>query len=325
LKRAHRAKKAATAGNTFEKLAERWVADEARRKKWTEDYEEEVKASIRNHLATLDGLPIASITAAICSPITRACEKKAPDMARKVHQRLRNIMDYAVEHGAIAANPIPVRRSGAKTEPKHLPATLSRSGVGEILRQADKAECCKGVRRAHLLCTFTAQRISEVVGARWSEFDLQVGTWAIPRDRMKRKDEARGPHLVPIPSGLLAKLQEWKREDGADGAFVCPAPSGAKHISRESVEKHYRRTLQLANKHSPHGWRSVFSTWAYEAAKQGDVIEAQLDHVVGNSVQQAYDRASRLELRRHLVQWFEDELVAARDGAQVIELAERAA
>jgi hypothetical protein len=38
------------------------------------------------------------------------------------------------------------------------------------------------------LTVFTAQRIGEVVGARWDEFDLQAGTGAIPRARMKRKD-----------------------------------------------------------------------------------------------------------------------------------------
>jgi integrase len=86
------------------------------------------------------------------------------------------------------------------------------------------------------------------------------------------------------------------------------------------VEKFYRRGLGLTGKHSPHSWRSVFSTWCREAGKDGDVIEAQLDHVVGNRVQASYDRAKRLDLRRDLLTWYEAQLLAARDGAEVIPL-----
>ena len=324
-KHTRRAQKTAATGNTFAKVAANWVDDEARRKQWTDDYRGEVKASLRNHLSKLDALPITEITAAICSPIFRASEKAAPDMAKKVRQRLRGILDYAVEHGALNVNPIPAPRGGASVSIRHLPAILTHDGVGEILRAADKAECCKGVRRAHLLCAFTAQRISEIVGAQWAEFDLILGTWAIPRQRMKRKDSERGVHLVPIPAGLLAKLVEWKRDDGEGAVHTCPAPRGKRFISREAVEKFYRRTLGLAGQHSPHGWRSVFSTWSYESAKAQDLIEAQLDHVVGNTVQQAYDRASRLELRRELIQWHEAGLVAARDGSEGIKIGKRRA
>ncbi len=317
-KRVALARKAAATSSTFVAVAADWVADEARRRKWTEDYMGEVRASLRNHLAKLDGVPVGEITAAMCSPILRKADKVAPDMARKVRQRLRAILDYAVEHGAIPFNPVPAARGGVKLERRHLPATLTREGVGDILRAFDRSEVCTGVRRAHSLLVFTAQRIGEVVGARWSEFDLTAGTWAIPRERMKRKDEGRGPHVVPLPPVLLAQVREWRRIDGDDAAIVCPAPRGGAQITREAVEKHYRRGLGLAGKHGPHGWRSVLSTWAREAGKDGDVIEAQLDHQIGSKVQAAYDRAMRLDLRRELMSWHESQLIAARDGAVIL-------
>ena len=112
----------------------------------------------------------------------------------------------------IAGNPIPAPRRRKKgAERTHLPAVLTKEGVGAILRAADAAEVGKGVRRAHMLAAFTAQRIGEIVGATWDEMDLQSAVWSIPRDRMKRKDAERGPHLVPIPPRLLALLEEWHR------------------------------------------------------------------------------------------------------------------
>ena len=125
---------------------------------------------------------------------------------------------------------------------------------------------------------------------------------------------------MPLPPGLLAMMAEWKRADGDKATYVCPAPASDGHVTREAVEKFYRRGLALSGKHSPHSWRSVFSSWTREAGKDGDTIEAQLDHAVGSKVQQAYDRASRLELRRDLVRWFEQRLIAARDGAPIIPL-----
>ncbi len=319
-----KAQQAASIGNTFKAVAAAWVDDAARRSQWSADHRIKVAASLHNHLSKLDSLPVTAITALICSPILRAVELHAPDIARKVHQRLRSILDSAVDRGLIPANPLPAKRRGIKTVAKHFPAELSAAGVGEILRNAERANVCAGVQRAHLLCAFTAQRIGEVVPARWTEFDLDAGTWSIPRERMKRKDAQRGPHVVPLPPGLLGYMRDWHRIDGGNG-FVCPAPQADAPITREAVEKFYNRTLKLAGIHSPHSWRSVFSTWGREAGKDPDAIESQLDHAVGSQVQQAYDRADRLESRRALVGWHESKLLAARDGAQVISLAERRA
>jgi integrase len=82
----------------------------------------------------------------------------------------------------------------------HYPAVTDLAGVGAILRAARATDPSKGIQRAHVLLAFTGQRVSEVVGAGWSEIDLDAGTWTIPRDRMKRKDEERGPHQIPLPA-----------------------------------------------------------------------------------------------------------------------------
>jgi integrase len=319
VKAVKKATKNAASGNTFASVAAAWQKTEAKRAKWTPDYRDEVKSSLTNHLSALDALPLAEITAAMAAPHLRKIERTAPDMAKKVRQRLRSILDYAVEDGVIVGNPIPApRRRKSSGQRAHLPAMLAKDEVGAILRAADKAEGCKGVKRAHLMAVFTAQRIGEIVGGVWDEVDLQTGVWTVPRSRMKRKDEQRGPHQVPIPPLLLSAIKEWHRVDGDARTYVCPAPRGDGPITREAVEKFYRCGLNLAGKHSPHSWRSVLSTWANDAGEDADAVEAQLDHVTGNRVKAAYDRAKRFERRAELMAWHEDALVAARDGAKVL-------
>src|SRR5204863_9603456 len=124
-----------------------------------------------------------------------------------------------------------------------------------------------------------------------------------------------------VPPVVLAQLRDWRKADGADAKLVCAAPRDvARPVTPEGVEKFYRDALGLQGKHSPHSWRSAFSTIARDAGKDGDVVEAQLDHVVGNKVASAYDRAKRFDLRRSLMRWHEGQLIAARDGADVVKL-----
>jgi integrase len=199
-------------------------------------------------------LIVDSWLALSASPHLRRVERTAPDMAKKVRQWLRGILDHAVEDGLVSINPIPAPRSrkGA-SDRKHLPARLTKDEVGDVLRRADKGDAGRGVKRAHLLAAFTAQRIGEIAGAEWSAVDMQSAVWSIPRDRMKRKDAERGPHLVPIPPQLLARMCEWRRTDGDGAHWVCPGPGGEAPITREAVEKFYRRSLQLTGsiRHTP--------------------------------------------------------------------------
>jgi len=340
-KRAAKLQRKADATNTFGTFAKSWIDREARRMKWTPDYKTEVAASIRNHLSDLDRLPVSKISARIAAPVLLAIEKTAPLMLEKVRRRLHAILDDAVEHGLIGGNPLPVTRRRRNVERKHFPAVTDLAELGGILRAARATDPCKGIQRAHLLLAFTALRVSEVVGATWAEFELEgsdvpigdsqrtrhdpaAGNWVVPRERMKRKDAIRGPHVIPLPPSLLATMREWHRTDGEDAAFVCPAPRDpSKPITPEGIEKFYRNALSLSGKHSPHSWRSAFSTVCREAGKDGDAVESQLDHVVGTNVASAYDRAKRLELRRELMTWYEATLIAARDGAAVIEITGR--
>lgn len=339
LKRETQAKRRTDASNTFATIKANWIAREARRARWTPDYRAEVEASLRNHLSPLDGLPVSKITAPVVAPHLRAIEFRAPHMLEKVKRRLHAILDYATEQGAIVGNPLP-RTRASKIERRHFPAITDLSAIGEILRAARAADPCKGIQRGHVLLAFTAMRVTEVVGATWEEFELDgsdvpigqtlrlrrdpnAGNWIIPRDRMKRKDAQRGPHVVPLPPLLLAQLRAWRDADQRSSPYVCPAPRDPKkHITPEAIEKSYRDALNLGGKHSPHSWRSAFSTVCRDHGKDPDVIEAQLDHVVGSKVASAYDRSKRLELRRNLMRWYEATLVAARDGAAVVNVDE---
>ena len=63
----------------------------------------------------------------------------------------------------------------------------------------------------------------------------------------------------------------------------------------------------------------MLSTWANDAGEDSDAVEAQLDHTTGGTTKTSYDRAKRLERRADLMARHEEALIAARDGAMVVE------
>jgi integrase len=64
-----------------------------------------------------------------------------------------------------------------------------------------------------------------VIGARWSEFDMQAATWTVPAERMKAGRE----HRVPLSDGALDVLHDVaKLVTKADSkAIIFPAASRA--------------------------------------------------------------------------------------------------
>jgi hypothetical protein len=68
----------------------------------------------------------------------------------------------------------------------------------------------------------------------------------------------------------------------------------------------------------------VLSTWANDAHQDSDAVEAQLDHALGSAIRRSYDHSRKLDRRADLMAWHEQALIAARDGAEVVEFKRKA-
>ncbi len=58
-------------------------------------------------------------------------------------------------------------------------------------------------RLALKLMAFTFVRTSELIGAKWDEFDIEAARWDIPAERMKM----RTPHIVPLAKQAVEVLE----------------------------------------------------------------------------------------------------------------------
>ena len=319
-RRLARAVEAADGDGAFKTVADDWLA--MRKKEWSAiHYDKSRRALERDIYPWLGTLSVASITPAIIArPIQEVYKRDALDTATRLLQHVNGIFRYAQAKGFCRDNPAsPVREVlPRKKESGRMPALLDWASLGDVLRCGEVARLSPSVRMAHRLCAFSAARIGNVVSAEWREFNLDddQSVWVIPRKKMKVATRETD-HRIPLCREIAAELRHWRTLSGAK-VFVFPSPTGGPHIGRESIEKVYRVTLDLARKHSPHGWRSSFSTLARDNGFARDVVELALDHAHDNEVARAYDRGERFDQRVELFNWWGKQLAAAQSGVRVV-------
>ncbi|MBS0497723.1 MAG: integrase arm-type DNA-binding domain-containing protein [Proteobacteria bacterium] len=321
-RRINRAASAACADNTFRTVALNWLT--MKQKEWSAGhYTKSARAFERDIYPALGNLPISSITPAIVAKTVENIHKRdVLETATRILQHLNGVFRYAQAKGLCRDNPaLPARELlPRKKDTGRMPALLDFPSLGDILRRAEAARISPSVRMAHRLCAFTAMRIGNVVDAEWREFQLddEQPVWIIPRKKMKVTTRDID-HRIPLSPEIADELRRWREMFGSKG-FVFPSPQGGKHIGRESIEKVYRVTLELNGRHSPHGWRSSFSTLARDNGFARDVVELALDHAHDNEVARAYDRGERFDDRIKLFSWWGTQLASAQHGAIVIPL-----
>ena len=140
-------------------------------------------------------------------------------------------------------------------------------------------------------CILTAARSGEVLGARWSEIDLDKKVWTVPAHRMKAGRE----HRVPLPEcavAILRQLAEFRTGD-----YVFPGQRRDRPLSDAALRRMKIEGVTV------HGFRSSFRDWAgNETPYPRDLIETALAHIIGDKAEQAYRRSDALEKRRALME-----------------------
>lgn len=306
--------------STFASVTKDWL--DKQKPDWSEiHYTKSKRALERDINPHLGKLPVAQITTIMVATVIEKIQKRGVrDTVAKIFQHVRAIFTFAQAKGLRTDNPAePVAELLQRAvDPKHHPALLEWHQLGDILRRNDTANMSSAVRMAHRLIAFTGVRISNAVEARRQHFDLDgaPALWTIPRDEMKIQGKGRvHNHKVVLPAQIVGELRRWINAQPADSEFLFRGNQGRTHISREAIEKALRETLELADKHSPHGWRSAFSTRAKEDTDfDKELVDLCLDHVHNSDTARANDRGERLEKRIALMRWWGDSLESAERG-----------
>ena len=167
--------------------------------------------------------PVAEIEAPELVAMMKAIEKRgALDIAKRALQTCSQIFRYAIAHGLAKRNPaVEIRPSDVlASRKKENYARLDSKELPELLRKIEVYNGSTVTRVAIKLMAMTFVRTSELIGARWDEFDLTHRRWDIPAERMKMRTE----HRVPLSRQALEVLRTMEPLSG-DSDLVFPSPN----------------------------------------------------------------------------------------------------
>ena len=297
-RRAERAK--ATQVVTFKAAAEAYNA--LHEQKWRNaKHRKQFLASLACYAyPVLGDMTVSTIDTAAVLRVVEPIWLSKTETANRVRGRIESVLDWATVRGHRSGdNPARWKghlagvlpAPGAVARRKHYPA-LPWAQIAAFMAELRTRE---GVAaRALEFTILTAGRTGEVVGARWSELDLETRTWVIPAARMKSRRE----HRVPLSPRAIELLSGLYREDGNSHVFIGERTrAGLGNMAMPDVLQQMKQSDVTV-----HGFRSTFRDWAAEAtAHPNHVVEQALAHTISNAVEAAYRRGDLFEKRHHLM------------------------
>ena len=241
-----------------------------------------------------------------------------PETARRVRQRIRTVLKWAMAHEFVEHNAAGEGIDGALPAMRRFKAHHRALPYAEIPAALETIDASTAGMAAKLCLRFlilTAARSGEARGATWSEMDLDNRLWTIPGERMKSGAE----HRVPLSDAALAVLHE-ALPLGDDSGRVFPSPRKRGSPLSDMALTECLRRVGLADLATTHGFRSAFRDWAAESTNAPHaVMERALAHTVADAVEAAYARSDLLERRRALMaEW--GHFVTGNTGAKVVSL-----
>jgi len=301
------------AATTFESVAKEWLA--------LKDWQEVTKARrldmmTRVVFPKIGNMPVKSVTPAhILDVLTTSAKDNGPSVAAEAQRTMSSVFDLAVATLRADTDPVyPVRKALPKNKTQHK-RPLQVTEIGQLMRDLDGYERNFQTVAAFRLQWLTLARPNEVLGAKWSEFDLDDAVWSIPAERMKMGKE----HRFPLPTQAVAILRKVQAVNG-HRVHVFPHRDDREKQMTGATLRRALGYLGWSGKFSPHATRHTGSTRLNEFGFNRDWIERQLAHVEQNTVRGTYNQAEHLSDRAVMMQQWADLLDVWQKGADVVPL-----
>ncbi len=312
---AQRKAEKSAAENSFQSVSLRWLEHwrHGKSPRHADYVKRRMEADI---LPSLGARPIAEIEAPELVAMTKAIEKRgARDIAKRALETAGQVFRYAIAHGYTKRNP------ASEIHPSDILQSTRKANYARIdakelpglLRSIEVYPGTHITRLALKLMAFTFVRTSELIGARWEEFDIEAARWNIPAERMKM----RTPHIVPLARQALDVLNTLRTLTG-ESEWLFPGDRNAKKsMSNNTILKALER-MGYKGRMTGHGFRGLASTILHEQGYAHEHIELQLARSPRNAVSAAYNHALYLEPRARMMQDWADFLEQTQRGGKVL-------
>ncbi len=265
------------------------------------------RLSLETHCLILRALRVDQVTREDVLQVLRPIWVDRPETGGRVRGRIERVLNAAKARGWRSGENVATWRGNLEhdlmTRPKLSRGHHAAMPFTQLPEFATDLTTRDGMAAIALhFLIMTAARTSEVIGARWSEFDLDAQIWTVPAERMK----AGRIHRVPLSPAAISSLERaGEGTNRAPGDLTFPGPKKKGSIDPRALSTNAFRALLIRAKRgdvTPHGFRSSFRDWAGEvSAFPRELAEEALAHNVGDATERAYRRGDALEKRRSLM------------------------
>jgi integrase len=312
---AHRKGAKAVAENSFRRVAYLWLEhwQDGKSPRHVDYVKRRIEADV---LPRLGDRPIEEIEAPEVVAMIKAIEQRnARDIAKRALQTTGQIFRFGVAHGYAKRNPASEIRPSdiLRSTRKVNYARIDAKGLPGLLKAIEIYPGTHVTRLALKLMALTFVRTSELIRAKWGEFDINGARWDIPADRMKM----RTPHIVPLAKQTLEVLDTLRIVTGQSEWLFPGDRNTQKPMSNNTILKALER-IGYKGKMTGHGFRGLASTVLHEQGYAHEHIELQLAHMPRNAVSAAYNHALYLEPRMKMMQDWGDFLERTQRGGKVL-------
>jgi integrase len=300
--------------NSFQSVATQWLAhwQVGKSPRHVEYIKRRMDADI---LPCLGPRPIAEIEAPELVAMANTIQDRgALDIAKRALETVGQVFRYSIAHGYSKRNPSnEIRPSDIlKSTRKVNFARVDARELAELLRSIEVYQGTHVTRLAMKILAMTFVRTSELIQAKWAEFDLDAARWDIPAERMKM----RTPHIVPLATQALEALTILHSLTG-HSEWLFPGDRNLKKPMSNNTILGALKRMGYQGRMTGHGFRGLASTILHEQGYAHDHIELQLAHAPRNAVSAAYNHALYLEPRAKMMQDWADFLERTQRGGKV--------
>jgi integrase len=301
--------------NSFQSITTQWLEH------WQEGKSPRHVDTVRRRMAAdilpcLGARPIAEIEAPELVAMANAIQDRgARDIAKRALETVGQVFRFGIAHGYAKRNPATEIRPSdiLKSSPKTNYARVDGRELPTLLRRIEVYQGKQVTRLAMKLMSMTFVRTTELIEAKWQEFDLENARWDIPAERMKM----RTPHIVPLARQALEVLEMLRDFTGSNEWLFPGDLNAAQPMSNNTILKALER-MGYKGRMTGHGFRGLASTILHEQGYAHDHIELQLAHAPCNAVSAAYNHALYLEPRARMMQDWADFLEHTQRGGKVL-------
>jgi integrase len=295
---------------TFESVAREWHAH------WSSGRHERHAYYVLRRLEAdvfpeIGSFPLGDLATSAFRNVVQKIERRgALDIAKRVLQTCGQIMRYAVVNDLTTQNPV----AGVKPadilksrKKRHFPR-VDAAELPKLLSAIDAYAGSEHTCLALQLMALTFVRTSELIGARWAEFDFKAARWNIPAERMKM----RTPHVVALSRQSLEVLAKLRAISFGNQLVFPGDVNPLKPMSNNTLLFALYR-MGYRGRMTGHGFRGVASTILHEQGWPHEHIELQLAHQERDAVSASYNHALYLKPRAQMMQAWADHLDLLRE------------